>query len=217
MQQVAQRKTVLYDKDGEQHYDQISAFIKSIRGGDPNGALYWMARMLEGGEDPLFIARRLIISASEDIGNANPNALLLATSTFQAVERIGLPEGRIPLAQAATYLATSPKSNAAYAGINAAQAAVRQHPNTGVPLHLRNAPTGMMKELGYGSGYKYSHEYQGEGGQGTSGNQEYLPEGLEGTAFYQPKAIGREKEIAERLRQQWGDKYAGHSGGQASH
>lgn len=199
---LAQRKVVLYDKNGEQHYDVISAFIKSMRGSDPNGAVYWLARMLEAGEDPLFIARRMVILASEDIGNANPNALLLATTTFQALERIGMPEGRIILSQCATYLATSSKSNAAYAAIGKAQSAVRQQPNTPVPIHLRNAPTKLMKDMGYGQNYKYSHDYEG-----AQGNQQYLPDGLQGTRFYEPKEIGREKEILAFLRQKWNKEY----------
>ena len=204
IKQVAQNRIALYDKNGEQHYDLISAFIKSIRGSDPNGALYWLARMLEGGEMPRFIARRLVILASEDIGNANPNALLLATSAFQAVEMIGMPEARIILAQTTTYLATSLKSNASYVGISEAIQAVRQGNDPPVPLHLRNAPTDLMKQSGYGSGYKYSHDFIG--GQGA---QEYLPEGLEGTAFYRPKDIGKEKEIAAYLKYYWGEKYGG--------
>lgn len=199
---LAQQKVVLYDKGGEQHYDVISAFIKSLRGSDPNGAVYWLARMLEAGEDPRFIARRMVILASEDIGNANPNALLLATTAYQAIERIGLPEGRIILSQCATYLATCPKSNAAYMAINQAQQAVHRQPNTPVPLHLRNAPTGMMKDLGYGKDYKYSHDYAA-----SAGNQQYLPEGLEGTRYYNPKPIGKEKEILAFLQQKWGEEY----------
>ena len=199
---AAQQRVALYDKKGEQHYDVISAFIKSIRGSDPNAGLYWLARMLEGGEDILFIARRLVILASEDIGNANPNALLLATATFEACRNIGLPEARIPLAQCVTYLALSPKSNAAYLGIGAAQALVAQDPDRPVPLHLRNAPTRLMKSLDYGRDYKYSHDHLGE-----VAHQEFLPEGLEGTALYQPKPIGREAELREALKRLWGDKY----------
>jgi putative ATPase len=202
VQTVAQNRIALYDKNGEQHYDLISAFIKSVRGSDPNGALYWLARMLEGGEQPRFIARRLVILASEDIGNANPNALLLATTAFQAVEMIGMPEARIVLAQVTTYLATSLKSNASYVGISEAMQAVRQGNDPPVPLHLRNAPTELMNDLGYGADYKYSHDYQG--GQGA---QEYLPTGLEGTAFYRPKPVGKEKEIVAYLKYYWGDKY----------
>lgn len=199
---LAQQKVVLYDKDGEQHYDVISAFIKSLRGSDPNGAVYWLARMLEAGEDAKFIARRMVILASEDIGNAQPNALLMATTTFQAVERIGMPESRIILSQCATYLATCPKSNAAYVAINEAQEAVRKQPNTPVPLHLRNAPTRLMKSLDYGKAYKYSHDYEG-----TEGNQQYLPDGLQGKAFYRPKAIGKEVELLRMLQQKWGKEY----------
>ncbi|MEM6261327.1 MAG: replication-associated recombination protein A [Bacteroidota bacterium] len=200
---AAQEHIALYDKSGEQHYDMISAFIKSIRGGDPNGAVYWLARMLNGGEDVKFIARRLIILASEDIGNANPNALLLANACFQSVNVIGMPEARIILGQTATYLATSEKSNAAYAAINQAMKQAAGDPPRPVPLHLRNAPTQFMKNIGYGTAYKYSHDYNGE-----EGNQEYLPEGLEGTAFYMPKPIGSEKKIQQFLAEKWGDKYS---------
>jgi putative ATPase len=199
---AAQQRVALYDKQGEQHYDVISAFIKSIRGSDPNAGLYYLARMLEGGEDILFIARRLVILASEDIGNANPNALLLATATFEACRNIGLPEGRIPLAQCVTYLALSAKSNAAYEGSRSAQALVAQDPDRPVPLHLRNAPTRLMKDLDYGKGYKYSHDHLNE-----VDHQEFLPDGLEGTSFYKPKAIGREAELRDALKRQWGDKY----------
>ncbi|HHG85294.1 MAG TPA: replication-associated recombination protein A [Bacteroidetes bacterium] len=202
---VAQARVARYDKGGEQHYDIISAFIKSIRGGDPNAAIYWLARMLDGGEDVKFIARRLIISASEDIGNANPNALLLANSCFEAVSKIGMPEARIILAQATTYLATSAKSNAAYVSINKALKFVKENPDFPIPLHLRNAPTKYMRDSGYGKGYKYSHEYAGR-----EGNQEYLPEGMIGTAFYQPKEVGREKEICHFIQQKWGEKYQKH-------
>ena len=204
VQRVAKQKIAQYDKNGEQHYDTVSAFIKSIRGGDPNGAVYWLARMLDGGEELRFIARRLIISASEDIGNANPNALLMAMQTFEAVNVIGMPEARIILSQCATYLATSPKSNASYNAINQAMAAVKQQPNTPVPLHLRNAPTQLMKDNGYGEGYKYTHNYAG-----ADGNQEYLPEGLENTAFYRPKAVGSEAKIKAYMDAQWGEKYGG--------
>ncbi|MBX3103216.1 MAG: replication-associated recombination protein A [Bacteroidetes bacterium] len=199
---LAQQKVVLYDKNGEQHYDVISAFIKSLRGSDPNGAVYWLARMLEAGEDVRFIARRMVILASEDIGNAQPNALLMATTTFQAVERVGMPESRIILSQCATYLATCPKSNAAYLAIGQAQEAVRKQPNTPVPLHLRNAPTRLMKQLDYSKGYKYSHDHEG-----VAGNQQYLPEGLEGTAFYQPKPTGKEAEILRFLKDRWNKEY----------
>jgi putative ATPase len=201
---VAQERVAQYDKGGEQHYDIISAFIKSIRGSDPNGAVYWLARMLAGGEDVKFIARRLVISASEDIGNANPNALLLANAAFDAVHKIGLPESSIILAQATTYLATSPKSNASYLSIAAAMDFVKKHPDYPVPLHLRNAPTTYMKKEGYGAGYKYSHDFAGQ-----SGAQEFLPEGMSGYVFYSPKDIGREKEIKQFLKFMWGDKYGG--------
>ncbi len=199
---AAQEHIALYDKSGEQHYDIISAFIKSVRGGDPNGAIYWLARMLDGGEDVKFIARRLIILASEDIGNANPNALLLATACFQSVAMIGMPEARIILAQATTYLATSEKSNASYASINAAMDLVRQRGADPVPLHLRNAPTRMMKNMGYGQDYKYSHSFDGK-----DGNQEYLPTELSGTAFYQPKNAGTEARIKQFLAEKWGKHY----------
>lgn len=207
VQAIAQQKIALYDKAGEAHYDTISAFIKSIRGSDPNAGLYYLARMLDGGEDILFIARRLIILASEDVGNANPNALLLAVSTFQACERIGLPEARIVLAQCVTYLATSPKSNAAYMGINAAMQAVSQNPALPIPLAIRNAPTKLMKNLGYGKEYKYSHSFITTDQDGQDGNQEFLPDQLSGSVFYEPKNIGKEKEIAEFIRRQWGNKY----------
>lgn len=201
-EQLIQQKMVRYDKTGEQHYDIISAFIKSIRGSDPNAGLYWLARMVEGGEDPVFIARRLLILASEDIGNANPNALLLADATFSAVERIGYPECVINLAQCVTYLAASPKSNASYAGIRQAQQAVRQTGDLPVPVALRNAPTKLMKDLGYGKGYKYSHDYAE-----NFAEQEFLPEGLENTAFYKPGDNPREQELARRLQGLWKGKY----------
>jgi putative ATPase len=201
---VAQARVAAYDKNGEQHYDVISAFIKSIRGGDPNAGVYWLARMLHGGEDPKFIARRLVILASEDIGNANPNALLLATGTFQAVDMIGMPEARIILSQCVTYLATSPKSNASYLAINQALDWVRQNPDHPVPLHLRNAPTDLMRQQGYGLGYKYSHEWDW---QDPAANQEYLPEVLRGKAFYQPKAAGREADIRRYMAHKWKDPY----------
>lgn len=203
IEQAASEKRPLYDKKGEYHYDVISAFIKSVRGSDPNGAVYWLALMLEAGEDIKFIARRLIILASEDIGNANPNALLLATSGFQAVERVGMPEARIILSQVTTYLATSPKSNAAYLAIDEALAWVRSHPQAAVPLHLRNAPTRLMKQEGYGAGYKYSHDYAG-----NEGNQHYLPEEMAGVVFYRPKDISREKEIRTFLKTKWPEKYS---------
>lgn len=198
----AQQNLALYDKAGEQHYDIISAFIKSIRGSDPNGAVYWLARMIEGGEDPLFIARRLLILASEDIGNANPNALLLANNCFQAVNVIGFPESRIILSQAVTYLASSAKSNASYEAINRAQSLVKQTGNLPVPLHLRNAPTKLMKNIGYGKDYQYSHGYQG-----NFSPQEYLPEQLSGTTLYEPGNNPAEDKLREKLRQNWKSKY----------
>jgi putative ATPase len=200
--QVARRKIARYDKQGEQHYDQISAFIKSVRGGDPNGALYWLARMMEGGEEVRFIARRLIILASEDIGNANPNALLLANACFQACDVVGWPEARIILAQTTTYLATSEKSNAAYEGIEAARQAARQAPDLPVPLHLRNAPTQLMKASGYGAGYKYTHAYEAQ-----EGLQQYLPDDLAGQSFYQPKPIGKEQTLRDYMLRKWGAIY----------
>lgn len=199
---VAQERVAQYDKDGEQHYDIISAFIKSIRGSDPNAAIYWLARMLAGGEDVKFIARRLVISASEDIGNANPNALLLANAAFDSVHKIGMPEARIILAQATIYLATSPKSNAGYMAINEAMEFVRTHPDYPVPLHLRNAVTSYMKKEGYGAGYKYSHDFKGQ-----EGNQDFLPDGMSGYSFFKPRDVGREKEIAQFIKALWGGKY----------
>lgn len=198
----AQQNLALYDKAGEQHYDIISAFIKSIRGSDPNGAVYWLARMIEGGEDPLFIARRLVILASEDIGNANPNALLLANNCFQAVNVIGFPESRIILSQCVTYMASSVKSNAAYEAINQAQALVKQTGDLPVPLHLRNAPTKLMKNIGYGADYKYSHAYEG-----NFEAQEYLPEKLSGTKLYDPGRNPAEDKLREKLKQNWKNKY----------
>jgi putative ATPase len=200
--QVAQKKIALYDKQGEQHYDIISAFIKSMRGSDPNGAVYWLARMIEGGEDVKFIARRMLIFASEDIGNANPNALLLANATFDAVSKIGYPESQIILSQCATYLASSTKSNAAVAAIGAALSAVQQHGDQPVPLHIRNAPTKLMKDMNYGKGYKYSHE-----GEGNFLDQEYLPDKLIGTTFYNPGNNARENEFRKFLRERWKGKY----------
>ena len=197
-----QNSTVLYDKTGDQHYDIISAFIKSIRGSDPNGAVYWLARMLEGGEDVKFIARRLLILASEDIGNANPTALVLANSTFQSVAAIGMPESRIILSQCATYLACSPKSNAAYAAINQAIDVVKNTGNLAVPLDIRNAPTKLMKDLGYGESYKYAHNYDL-----NFVEQEFLPEGVENTQFYKPGNNARENAQQEFLKQRWKDKY----------
>lgn len=202
VKQFIQQNLALYDKSGEQHYDIISAFIKSIRGSDPNGAVYWLARMIDGGEDPSFIARRLLILASEDIGNANPTALVIANNCFQAVNVIGYPESRIILSQAATYLACSPKSNASYAAINEAQQAVKQHGDLPVPLHLRNAPTKLMKELGYGDEYKYAHDYANHFVE-----QEFLPDELRGTAFYNPSEYSRERDLREFLKDRWGKKY----------
>jgi putative ATPase len=200
--EIAQQRIALYDKKGEQHYDIISAFIKSMRGSDPNGAVYWLARMIEGGEDVKFIARRMVIFASEDIGNANPNALLLATSTFQAVSMIGYPESRIILSQCATYLAGSAKSNAAYAAISGALAAVTQTGDLPVPLHLRNAPTKLMKEMNYGKDYQYAHQFQD-----NFILQEYLPDKLKGTPFYVPQKNAREEEIRKFLKERWKTKY----------
>lgn len=199
---IAQQKIALYDKSGEQHYDIISAFIKSMRGSDPNAAVYWLARMIEGGEDVKFIARRMIIFASEDIGNANPNALLLANSTFQAVNIIGYPEARIILSQCATYLASSPKSNASYMAIGNALAAVQQHGDLPVPLHIRNAPTKLMKNLNYGKGYQYAHSFEN-----NFSEQEYLPENISGTKFYDPGNNARENELRNYLKKLWKDKY----------
>ena len=197
-----QNSSVLYDKTGDQHYDIISAFIKSIRGSDPNGAVYWLARMLEGGEDVKFIARRMLILASEDIGNANPTALVLANSTFQSVAAIGMPESRIILSQCATYLACSPKSNAAYAAINQAIEVVKNTGNLAVPLDIRNAPTKLMKDLGYGESYKYAHNYDL-----NFVAQEFLPEGIENTQFYKPGNNARENAQQEFLKERWKDKY----------
>ena len=197
-----QQNTVLYDKTGEQHYDIVSAFIKSIRGSDPNGAVYWLARMIEGGEDIKFIARRLLILASEDIGNANPTALVIANNTFQAVTTIGFPEARIILSQCVTYLATSPKSNAAYMAINQAQSAVKKTGNLSVPLPIRNAPTKLMKDIGYGKDYKYAHNYENNFVEG-----EFLPDELKGTAFYEPGNNPRENAQREFLKKRWKTKY----------
>ena len=197
-----QQNTVLYDKDGEQHYDIISAFIKSIRGSDPNAAVYWLARMIEGGEDVKFIARRLLILASEDIGNANPTALVIANNTFQAVTTIGFPESRIILSQCVTYLATSPKSNAAYMAINQAQSAVKKTGNLSVPLPIRNAPTKLMKDIGYGKDYKYAHNYEN-----NFTEAEFLPDELKGTAFYVPGNNPRENAQREFLKKRWKTKY----------
>ncbi len=197
-----QNNTVLYDKTGEQHYDIISAFIKSIRGSDPNAAVYWLARMIEGGEDLKFIARRMLILASEDIGNANPNALVLANSTFQAVSVIGYPESRIILSQCATYLATSPKSNASYMAIKKAQQAVNDTGDLSVPLSIRNAPTKLMKELGYGENYQYAHDYEK-----NFVEHEFLPDELKDTSFYEPGDNAKENRIREFLRTRWKGKY----------
>jgi len=197
-----QQNPLAYDKDGEMHYDIISAFIKSIRGSDPDGALYWLARMVEGGEDPAFIARRLVISASEDIGLANPNALLLANAAFDAVMKIGWPEGRIPLAEATVYLATSPKSNSAYEGINHALELVRATGNLPVPLHLRNAPTKLMKQLGYGKDYKYAHAYEGH-----FVKQQFLPDGVEDERLWHPQENAQEAKLKERMIGLWGERF----------
>ncbi|MCB0689509.1 MAG: replication-associated recombination protein A [Saprospiraceae bacterium] len=202
VEETIQQNLVRYDKDGDQHYDIISAFIKSIRGSDPNGALYWLARMIEGGEDEKFICRRMIISAAEDIGLANPNALLMATQAFQAVQAVGFPEARIIMSEAAIYLALSAKSNSAYAAISAALGQVRDSGNVPVPLHLRNAPTKLMKSLGYGKDYGYAHDHEN-----NFVAQEYLPEGLEGTKFYEPQNNSTEMKAREKLRQWWKSKY----------
>lgn len=199
---LVQQNTVLYDKTGEQHYDIVSAFIKSIRGSDPNGAVYWLARMIEGGEDVKFIARRMLILSSEDIGNSNPTAFIMANNTFQAVSTIGNPESRIILSQCAIYLATSPKSNASYMAIGEAQAIVKQTGDLSVPIHLRNAPTKLMKELGYGEEYQYSHNYPN-----NFSEQEYLPDELKQTAFYKPGNNARENELRTFLKNRWKDKY----------
>jgi putative ATPase len=200
--EIAQQRIALYDKSGEQHYDIISAFIKCIRGSDPNAAVYWLARMIEGGEDVKFIARRMLILASEDIGNANPNALLLANACFDAVNKIGYPESNLILSQCAIYLASSPKSNSATTAIGAAQAAVRNHGDLPVPLHIRNAPTKLMKNLDYGKGYQYSHSYEG-----NFTPQEYLPEAIAGTTYYDPGHNSREEELRKFLKSLWGNKY----------
>lgn len=200
--QLVQQNTVMYDKSGEQHYDIVSAFIKSIRGSDPNAAVYWLARMIEGGEDVKFIARRMLILSSEDIGNANPTALIMANNTFQAVTTIGYPESRILLSQCAIYLATSPKSNASYMAIGNAQALVKQTGDLPVPIHLRNAPTKLMKELGYGEEYQYSHNYAN-----NFSEQEFLPEAIQETKFYEPGSNSRENGVREFLKNRWKDKY----------
>jgi putative ATPase len=199
---LVQQNTVLYDKTGEQHYDIVSAFIKSIRGSDPNGAVYWLARMIEGGEDVKFIARRMLILSSEDIGNANPTAFIMANNTFQAVSTIGYPESRIILSQCAIYLATSPKSNASYMAIGNAQQMVKETGDLSVPIHLRNAPTKLMKELGYGEEYKYSHDYPN-----NFADQEFLPNEISNTVFYNPGNNSRENGTREFLKNRWKDKY----------
>jgi putative ATPase len=200
--ELVQQNTVLYDKTGEQHYDIVSAFIKSIRGSDPNGAVYWLARMIEGGEDVKFIARRMLILSSEDIGNANPTAFIMANNTFQAVSTIGYPESRIILSQCAIYLATSPKSNASYMSIGSAQQLVKQTGDLPVPIHLRNAPTKLMKELGYGEDYKYSHDYAN-----NFAEQEFLPDAIKETVLYNPGSNSRENSTREFLKNRWKDKY----------
>ena len=200
--QYIQNNLLKYDRQGEMHYDVISAFIKSMRGSDPNAAVYYLARMIDAGEDPLFIARRMLILASEDIGNANPNALLLANTCFDAVSKIGFPESRIILSQTAIYLATSPKSNASYMAINMAQDLVRKTGDLSVPMHLRNAPTKLMKDLGYKDGYKYAHDYEG-----NFVELEFLPQEISGTKFYQPQNNAREREIQASLRNKWKEKY----------
>lgn len=202
VQEIAQQKTVIYDKDGEMHYDIISAFIKSIRGSDPNAGLYYLARMIEGGEDVKFIARRLVILASEDIGNANPTALVIATNTFQAVNLIGYPEAEIVLGQCVTYLACSPKSNASYMGIKKARKLVKETGNLPIPMQIRNAPTKLMKDSGYGKGYQYAHDYPG-----NFVPMEFMPEELNKMVLYNPGNNARENEMRKRLQQQWKDKY----------
>jgi putative ATPase len=199
---IAQQRIALYDKSGEQHYDIISAFIKSMRGSDPNAAVYWLARMIEGGEDVKFIARRMLILASEDIGNANPTALVIANATFDAVNKIGYPESQLILSQCAIYLASSPKSNSATTAIGAAMDAVRQQGDLPVPLHIRNAPTKLMKNLDYGKGYKYSHSFEG-----NFSEQEYLPKEISGTKFYDPGKNAREDELRRFLKGLWKEKY----------
>ena len=198
-----QENIAIYDKDGEMHYDIISAFIKSIRGSDPNAAVYYLARMLDGGEDPLFIARRLCLSASEDVGLANPNALLLANACFQVVHQIGMPEARIPLAEVTVYLASSPKSNASYMAVEKALAKVKEDRTKAVPLYLRNAPTKLMEDLGYADGYKYAHDYPGH-----FVDLEFMPQGLEGTVFYEPAPNPHEDRLKAYLRSCWPKYYA---------
>ncbi len=200
--QLIQQNIAMYDKGGDQHYDMASAFIKSIRGGDPNATVYWLARMIEGGEDVKFISRRMMIAAAEDIGLANPNALLMATTCFTAVQAVGLPEARIILSEAAIYLANSPKSNSAYMAINEAQAKVRETGNLPVPLHLRNSPTKLMKQLNYGKGYQYAHNYEG-----NFSDQEFLPDEISNTTFYQPGGNAAENRSRELLAKNWKKKY----------
>lgn len=200
--EILQQNPLAYDKDGEMHYDIISAFIKSIRGSDPDGAIYWLARMIEGGEDPIFIARRLVISASEDVGLANPNALLLANACFDTVSKIGMPEGRIPLAEATVYLATSPKSNSAYQAINSALQYVRESGNLPVPLHLRNAPTKLMEQLGYAKDYKYAHAYEG-----NFVEQQFLPDGATTQRFWVSQNNAQEVKLQERMERLWGERF----------
>jgi putative ATPase len=202
LSRTIQENIVLYDKQGEMHYDIVSAFIKSLRGSDPNAAVYWLARMVEAGEDPKFIARRMLILASEDIGNANPNALLLANTCFDAVSKIGWPESRIILSQTAIYLAASPKSNAAYAAIKNAQSLVKKTGNLSVPLHLRNAPTGLMKEMGYGKNYRYAHDYEG-----NFVDLEFLPEKISGSTLFEPGSNQREQEMRKSLKNKWKNRY----------
>jgi putative ATPase len=197
-----QQNMALYDKAGEQHYDIISAFIKSMRGSDPNGAVYWLARMIAGGEDPLFIARRMLILSSEDIGNANPNALLLAQACFNSVNVIGMPESQLILSQTAIYLATSAKSNSATTAIGAAMSLVKQTGDLPVPLHLRNAPTKLMKNIGYGKDYKYAHSFEG-----NFVDLDFLPDAIKGTKLYEPGNNPREHESKEKLKKLWGDRY----------
>ncbi len=201
LENIVQNKNISYDKNAEEHYNIISAFIKSLRGSDPDAALYWLAIMLEGGEDPLFIARRMVVFSSEDVGNASPNALLLAEAAFGAVDKIGMPEARIILAQCATYLASAPKSNASYVGISKAISDVRNKPQAPVPFHLRNAPTDLMKEIGYSDGYKYPHDFEN-----NFVLEDYLPEDLRGTQYYIPTENGTEKSIKERLKKWWGER-----------
>ena len=198
LENIIQRKNVIYDKSGEEHYNLISAFIKSVRGSDPDAALYWLVRMLEGGEDPLFVARRLIVLASEDIGNASPNGLVLAEAAFGAVEKIGMPEARIILAQCTTYLASSPKSNASYMGISKAEQEVKNQPTYPVPNHLRNAPTKLMKELGYSKNYKYPHDFDD-----NFLIEKYFPDEMREKQFYMPTENGQEKNLKERLKFLW--------------